>query len=276
MPEDGAAGAAAGAAATGETANAAPPAGANAETSATTSSADDAFWERLSAADPDELVKRHPRLAGRIGTLSQKQAERLTAQQMEQYRTEQAKLAAADLYRREQEERVRLAREDPDQLAERVLAEVAEQGRESERAQHWAQYQQVTNQRLQAQIDAIYESPEIKALWESGSDEIRKQLDYRNYPDFTQFSIGVAKAYAADQVGKRGEEVAKARLEAIQADTKTAQFRRDGAAAADLNLTGGPNPGHVYTREEIARMDTATYRKHKAAIYQQEADGLIQ
>lgn len=243
-------------------------------TQATAPGSDD-IWERVTALDPDELVKKHPRLAGRLGTMSQKQAEKLAEQHVAQYRQQEAQRLAAEAVQREQQERIRLAREDPDRLAEQVLAEAAQHSQASERAQLWQQYEAETRNRLQAQINAIYDKPGVKALWESGDDALRKRLDYRTYKDFTDFVEGVADAIADHRAGTKADSLAKARLEALQADRQTEQFRRDGARAADLGLGGGPPAGHVFTREEIARMDTPTYRKYKSAIYEQEAAGLI-
>lgn len=280
--ENGSAGAAGAPSATVEAAAAgrrdpltAPPAGLGAPHGATDSPSQPDIWEQVSGLDPDELVKRHPRLAGRLGTMSQKQAQTLAAQQVAEYRQQEAQRIAAEMFQREQAERIRLAREDPDRLAQQVLAEAAQSSQANERAQQWQEYVQATQARLQEQIDAIYQEPEVKELWESGDDAMRRRLDYRSYPDFTKFSLGIAKALVDSASGKRAEELAKARLEALQADSKTQQFRRDGAAGADLGLGGGPPAGHVFTREEITRMDTATYRKYKAAISEQEAAGLI-
>lgn len=273
--ENGSAGAAGAPSATVEAAAAAPPAGLGAPNGATDSPSQPDIWEQVSGLDPDELVKRHPRLAGRLGTMSQKQAQTLAAQQVAEYRQQEAQRIAAEMFQREQAERIRLAREDPDRLAQQVLAEAAQSSQANERAQQWQEYVQATQARLQEQIDAIYQEPEVKELWESGDDAMRRRLDYRSYPDFTKFSLGIAKALVDSASGKRAEELAKARLEALQADSKTQQFRRDGAAGADLGLGGGPPAGHVFTREEITRMDTATYRKYKAAISEQEAAGLI-
>ncbi len=257
------------------TAPAASPADSAGSDQATTTASQPDIWEQVNSLDPDELVKRHPRLAGRLGTMSQKQAQRLADEQVNAYRQQEAQRIAAEQFQRDQQERIRLAREDPDRLAQQVLAEAAEHSQASERAQVWQQYEQATRAKLQSQIDAIYEEPEVKELWESGDDALRKRLDYRSYPDFTKFSVGVAKALAEAYASKKGEELARVRLEALQADSKTQQFRRDGAAVTDLGLGGGPPAGHVFTREEIARMDTATYRKYKSAIYEQESAGLI-
>lgn len=234
------------------------------------------IWDQIASLDPDELVKKHPRLAGRLGTMSQKQADRLAEERIAAYRQQEAQRVAAEMLQREQQERIRLAREDPDKLAERVLAEEAQNSQASERAQLWQRYETETKARLQQQIDAIYEDPEVRELWDNGDEALRKRLDFRSYPDFTKFTIGLAKVLREVGASKQADELAKARLEALQADSKTQQFRRDGAAGADLGLGGGPPGGRVFTREELDAMSVTEYRKHKTAIDAQVAAGLVQ
>lgn len=42
---------------------------------------DEAFWARVAASDPQELVRRHSRLQGHVGNLAQREAQRITQQQ---------------------------------------------------------------------------------------------------------------------------------------------------------------------------------------------------
>lgn len=274
--ETGQAGAAGAPTATVETANAAPPAGTGAPDGATDSASQTPdIFAQLATLDADEIIAKHPKLAGRLGTLAQKQAQDVARREIEAFKQAEQQRIAAEAYQREQDERIRLAREDPDRLAEQILAEAAEAGRNVERSQLWSEYENQTRARLQQQIDSVYQQPGVKEIWESGDETVRQKLDYRRYKDFTSFVVGVADVIADDRANKKGESIAKARLEALQADSQTQQFRRDGAQVTDLGLGGGPPAGHVFTREEIAGMDTATYRKFKAAIYEQEANGLI-
>lgn len=84
---------------------------------------------------------------------------------------------------------------------------------------------------------------------------------------FTHVADVTAKRVAADYEG---------RLERQKADYES----RLGRAASQLPTTetGGRAVGapvRTFTRDEIARMDTATYKRNKAAIYEQERLGQI-
>ena len=276
MPdENGAAGQGGPSSATGSAA-AAPPAGQGGSDQATSSTDGDGIWAQVLTLDADELVKRHPKLAGRIGTLSQKQAQALAAQQMNDYRQSEATRLAAEQQQRTRNERVRLAREDPDQLAQQVLTEEAQSERDQVEAQLWGRFEQHTKGQLQAQIDGIYQDPEIQDILANGDVETIRRLDYRQYPDFTKFSLGVARVLRDAHAGKLANDLAKGRTEAMMADQQSQRLRRDGANGADLGLSSGLAAGHIFTREELASMPMSEYKKHKAVIEKQAEEGLIQ
>lgn len=275
--EGGPAGAAGASTATVVAEPSAPPAGTDAPSGATATQSEQQspadIWAQVANLDPDELVKKHPRLAGRLGTMSQKQAERLAAQQVEAYRQQEAARFAAEQLQRDAQERIRLAREDPDKLAERVLAEEARSAEASREHDTWRRYEDETRTRLQAQIDAVREQPIFKEVAEHGTEVQQKALDYRQYRDFTAYVTGVAEAVADYRAAKKADELAKARLEALQADSKTQQFRREGANGADLGLGGGPPGVRDFTPEEVANFTPDEWRKYKAHVLAQAEAG---
>lgn len=257
-----------------------PPANATAsgtatETPAEGTSADDDRWAWLDGVDPDELIRKLPKLQGKVGARAQQQAEKIATERIDKLQADQRATQQQAAETAEREERQRLARENPDALAEKILADEAAREERALEQQRFVEQQNQMAQHIETELNAVYSRPAVKALMDSGDEATRNRLNWRNYRTFAEFVEGVGEALTDHRANAKAEELAKARLEAMQRDGQAGRFRTEGAGGADLGLSGGVPGGRLFTREEIADMPLDEYRKHKGAIAQQAAAGLI-
>ena len=229
------------------------------------------IWARLAEADPDEVLRRLPRLQGKVGALAQSQAQK----QLDAFKAEQAQAARVVAEQADRAERQRLARENPDALAERVLVEEATRTAAEQDQSRWQAQQEALASHLQEQLNGVYAIPVVKELWEKGDDAAKAKLDWRKYPTFAAFVESVAEAVAESKADARAEVLAKARVEAMTRDGRVQRMAGEAQAnGADLGLGGIPG-GRLYSAADLASMPLEEYRKNRASIEAQAAQGLI-
>lgn len=275
--------------ATTEPAEAAPVAEADGQVEAAAPEQTAEFdWSRLETVDLDELIQKAPklkdRLEGKAGALAQKQAEKLARERFEGWQREQHTRLQAEAHQREQDELRRLATEDPDKLAERVLTQDEQRRKQAEDRQReqatFDRFQREVGGHLEAQLQDIYSEPEFKELWESSDPETRRALDWKSHPSFAKFTAALARAYADHHASERAETLAKSRFDAHLLDEQARRMKAEGKDRPDLALQAAVPGGKLYTREDLARMMSsregrAEWKANKHIIDQQIAQGLI-
>jgi hypothetical protein len=245
--------------------------------SAPEANTEDEIWARLSELDPDEVIRRNPKLQGKVGSLAQQQAQRALAQRDQERMAEMAQQAR----QRERAELRRLAEENPDALAARVVADTARAEMAERDRSLAAQAVDREHQKLAGELNALYQKPIIREIWEQADEATRSKLNWTNYdsiPDFMDAASDVISDYRAEKkAGAKAEELAKKRFEAYQKDQKVEAVKSDAATtASDLNLDGLSSGTRIFTRAEIKAMSLDEYNQHQSAILAQSRAGYIQ
>lgn len=225
--------------------------------------------------DPDELVKRFPKLQTRIGHLAQKQAQQQAQAQMEAFRADQQRLAEVQRQQEQLAEMEALARQDPEApLSQKVLSDTLKQRSQAQKLEEWKALREDMARGVQKQIEAVYEKPEVKALWDAADEATRKRMDYRTYADFSDFVMGVSDVLGEARVNARADELAKARIKAMEATNKIAAAT-NGAERPDLGLGDGAPGARRFSRSDIASMSLAEFKKNESEIDRQAREGQI-
>ncbi len=244
-----------------------------AETEAASTEVD--IWAKLSELDPDELIRRNPRLQGKVGSLAQQQAQRL-ASEIEQKNA--ARIAAQAEASRRAELR-RLAEENPDALATRVVADLAQQEREERERASITRTTESLHQQLAQELNSFYDRAIVKEVWEHATPEMKQKLTWTNYndiPSFLEAASDIISDYRAEKKSTtKAEELAKKRYEAMVKEAQLAAVKSDAESGTDLNLDSMSSGTKIFTRQEIRDMSLEEYRKHKTTIAAQRAAGLI-
>jgi hypothetical protein len=232
----------------------------------------------LADADPEELIRRFPKLQGKLGALAQRQASQQAAAIREEYERQKA-----DELERQRIAYLRdLAKDDPESpLSQAVLKQAIEDERrraEAERQQlnrqQWDAMTQQMAEGLNKQLTAVLEDPKVKEVWQSGDTETRRRLDFKSYDSHTAYVLGVASVLAEHDLQRQADKLAKAREKAADASDKVAEIKKT-AERPDLGL-GGAAPGtKIWTRSELRNIDPADWKTHKAEILRQQDEGLI-
>jgi hypothetical protein len=222
--------------------------------------------------DVDELIRRHPKLQGKIGALSQKQAlaeiQRLTRQrQMEQ---------EAQMERARREELRQLARNDPDRLAEVVQRDLRKEDVQARERELWMRFQRETGGQLESQFNEFYQRPIVKEVWAKTDDATRAKLDWRNYD-----SVGEWAEAAADVLAEhKADSKARKRVEAATKSGRVEAMAGEASEGVDLGLGGMVEGGRRFRRSEIDPkspnyMGRDLWRRNAKAIEYQIDHGLL-
>ena len=245
------------------------------EAEATPASPED-IWAKVAELDLDELIRRNPRLQGKVGSLAQQQSQRAISE----FQTRQTAELAEQAKRTERAELARLAREDPDALAARVVTDLAKTEFEENNRSQAARAVEAEHTKLANELNALYEKPIVKELWDQADADTRAKMTWTNYntiSEFMEVMSDVISDYRAEKkVGTKAEELAKKRFEAMVKESKIEGVKSDAeTAASDLNLDGLSSSEHIYTPAEIAAMTLEEYRQVKTKIRAQAAAGYI-
>lgn len=247
--------------------------------SAAAASEENDIWAKLAELDPEEIIRRNPRLQGKVGSLAQQQAQR-EAQRLrsewEQQRTAEANRRAEQAKR----ERLRqLAEADPDRLATEVVADLARTEQEERERERLAQTQNQLHAQLAQELNSFYQRPIVQEIWKQADAETQQKLNWTNYddiPSFLEAAADIVSEFKAEKkVSTKAEELAKKRFEALVKESKIESVKADAEQTTDLNLDSRFNGQKIFTREEIKAMPLEEYRKNKSAIRAQVAAGLI-
>lgn len=243
---------------------------------ASTTQLDDAFWARLSEIDPDEIIRRNPRVQGKVGALAQRQSDQARRQAEQEF---QGQLASIRDARATEDERARLrqlATTDPDKLAEATLTKLAMDEFNDTQRKMLSDQQAQMSQALAGQLNRFYERPLFQEVWEQADADTRAKLSWTNYQDIPSFFEAAAEIITDFRSEKKASTLANKRLEALQKDAKLSQVTADAdAGQPGANLDGLSNAGHVFTQAEVSAMDMPTFSKNKSVINAQYAAGLI-
>jgi hypothetical protein len=179
---------------------------------------DDTFWRRLDEVDPDEVIRRSRRLAGKVGS----EADRLADKRLQQRQVEETRRKAI-------EDRRRLRDEDPLGYVEREKQEEAEA------------------ERLQAmwgEVDAAL----VNNLWKKLPEAVQSKLGNKTYAGSPAES---RVAFIEDVLETLAEMRSTEAVRKAEADwnSKLKQARKDATEAgrldalADANADDSPDTG---------------------------------
>lgn len=236
----------------------------------------DDIWARVAELDLDELIRRNPRLQGKVGSLAQQQSQKAISEYQSRA-VREAEERAAEAHRAEL---LDLARNNPDALAERVAADIAKQTVEERTRSQTARAIEAEHTKLANELNAFYRKPIVEEVWGNADAETRAKLTWTNYDTVTDFLEAAAEVLSEYRSEKKSaakaEELAKKRFEAMMKEANIEKVKTDAESAkADLNLDGLSSGTRIFTREEIKAMPLEEYRKHKTAIRAQVAAGYV-
>ena len=157
----------------------------------------------LSRFTPEQIIRAHPGVAGKVGAIGQKLANDLAAKQLEEERRRRAELED----QAEEDELLRLAETDPEAHA-RANAERILRKRNQNKA---VEVDKAASDRygamLQEEMDAIYKTPTLNALAQHLTDEqlasmYWKNGKYRGFADWAEGMIQTVMEFAREETRK--------------------------------------------------------------------------
>lgn len=247
-------------------------------TAESTTNTDDAFWARLAEVDPDEVIRRSPKVQGKVGALAQQQTQKAVRDTDARYQTQIAEAREATRVAEERATRRRLAEQDPDALAAKILADTAlEEYQENQTKLLQAQRGEMSRA-LADRLDKFQAKPIFMEAWTDATPEQKKRLDWTQYKEIDDFFEAAAEVISDHRSEKKADALATKRLEAMRKEGTIEGIKADAAAGgADLNLDGMSAGSHIFSEAEIkANIGNSAWRKANiAAINQQAAAGLI-
>jgi len=264
--------------ATAQSTDVAPPTEATVEAAGTTAASLEDIWARVAELDPEELIRKNPRLQGKVGALAQQQAQRARQEADAAYN---ARIEAA----RVAEERAtmrRLADTDPDALAVRIQADLARTEYQEQQTRLLEAQQAEMSRSLAERLDKFYSKPIFVEAWNEASPADREKLKWANYREIDEFFEAAAEVIAEHRSNKKAESKAEAlatkRLEALQKASAVDGVKAEAAGGrADLNLDGLSGGDHIFSESEIrANIGNSAWRKaNLSKINAQAAAGLV-
>ncbi len=258
---------------TGES-TAAPTDGGQAE--ATTGAED--MWARVLELDPDELIRRNPRLQGKLGAMAQQQSQRATQEAEARYNEQIATAREAQRVAEERSTRRRLAETDPDALAAKVIADEARAEWQEQQKTLLDTQRGEMSRAIATRLDAFYNKPIFKETWEAATPDQRTKLSWTNYREIDDFFEAAAEIISDHRSEKKAEVLAQKRLEALQKEHAVEAVKAEAAnGRADLNLDGLSTGEHIFSQSEIkANVGNSDWRKaNLSKVNAQAAAGLI-
>lgn len=264
--------------ATAQSTDVAPPTEATVETTAAAAAPVEDIWARVAELDPEELIRKNPRLQGKVGALAQQQAQRARAEADAAYnaRMEAARIAEERATMR------KLATEDPDALALRVQADIARTEYQEQQNRLLEAQQAEMSRSLAERLDRFQSKPIFLEAWNEVTPAEREKLKWTNYREIDEFFEAAADVIAEHRSAKKAEAKAEAlaakRLEALQKERAVEGVKAEAAGGrADLNLDGLSSGDHIFSESEIrANIGNAAWRKaNLAKVNAQAQAGLV-
>lgn len=264
--------------ATAQSTDVAPPTEATVEPTAAAAPSVEDIWARVAELDPEELIRKNPRLQGKVGALAQQQAQRAKAEAEAAYnaRMEAARIAEERATMR------KLATEDPDALALRVQADIARTEYQEQQNRLLEAQQAEMSRSLAERLDRFQSKPIFLEAWNEVTPAEREKLKWTNYREIDEFFEAAADVIAEHRSAKKAEAKAEAlaakRLEALQKERAVEGVKAEAAGGrADLNLDGLSSGDHIFSESEIrANIGNAAWRKaNLAKVNAQAQAGLV-
>lgn len=258
---------------------AAPPVESTAEVAA--AAAED-IWARIADLDPEELIRKHARLQGKVGALAQQQAQRARQEAERQYQEQIAAQREAARIAEERATKRRLATEDPDALAARIQAELAQQEYQEQQQRLLEAQRGEMSRALAERLDKFQSKPIFLEAWNEADAETRQRLSWTNYREIDDFFEAAAEVISEHRANKKAvakaEELASKRLEALQKERAVEGVKAEAAdGRADLGLDGVSTGEHIFSESEIrANIGNPAWRKaNLSKVNAQAQAGLI-
>lgn len=244
----------------------APPAQAEVESPAATPTPDEAaYWQWLQGRDPDELLARHQRLAGKIGEKADKLAQKRVAEQR-----------AQDEARRQEEERRRLRDEDPYKYAETEREREAEQAKANAFLSEVDQMLYSLHGELPPDIQQTLGGKQYSgnSPWESRTAYLRDVLGQLGQT--REAALSDLKASHAQEKADWEKETARRVKEAREAGYKEGLGKANGSEPVP-DLSGGDTSGGALSDAEWQshKQDRTWIRENKARINEAVAAGRL-
>jgi hypothetical protein len=258
------------------TVTAAPPSEVTADTSADAAAED--IWAKVLELDPEELIRKNPKLQGKLGALAQLLGQRYAQETSQRYEQQIAEGRERERIANERAERKRLAENDPDALAARVLADEARTEFQEQQRQLLERQRSEMSRSLATRLDAFTQKPIFAEAWEAATPDERKKLDWTNYREIDDFFADAAEVISEHRASKKADALSAKRLEAARKESAIEGVKAEAAnGRADLNLDGMSTGEHIFSESEIrANIGNAAWRKaNLSKINQQAAAGLI-
>lgn len=216
--------------------------------------ANDDIWDRASALDADELLRRHPKLQGKLGSLAQKQAQK-----------EAERLADSIVERRLAEKEAASERQRLEELADEGDLYALGQVKKSE-IQKTRQQQSKSLERVHLERDIWSKNVDpvllgfMEELDETERDSVKGRYEKGEYGEDP---VGARKAYFKDVMERFAKrEIAKTRKKWEKDELPALVKERlsegiDGEPSPDSGA-GGTAPRGPMTQEEFDRIKNNT------------------
>jgi hypothetical protein len=225
----------------------------------------DALLQRL---DPREIIRRHPGVQGSLGALAQKQARELAAKELEEQRRRERELQD----QQEEEELVRLAEENPEAAARGFAERTARKRSQNSNVAREQSIREEYGAMLDSEMNAIYETPIMRELANSMTDEQIVRLWWKNgeYNSFAAWAQGMLQQVREFGREEGRKEAAKSapsnpRLQS-QAPTRTGpRTRTSDDYSSGLGESIDDTPGK-YGPGSVKKMDFSEYARHRDEI----------
>jgi hypothetical protein len=239
----------------------------------------DDIWAKVLELDPEELIRKYPKLQGKVGSLAQQQTQR----EIQRLNSEWEQRRTADLEERAKQQRRaelrQLATSDPDALAARVVTDLTQEELQDRDRRRIAQVREEHYQQLAGELNSFYRKPIVEEVWAQADADTRAKLTWTNYndiPSFLEAAADIISDYRSEKkASAKAESLAKQRLEALQKEAKIEAVQADAQGKTDLNLDGLSSGTRIFTRAEIQAMSLEEYRKNASAIMAQSRAGYI-
>lgn len=241
----------------------APPSEATVDTAGAAAATLDDIWARVAELDPEEMIRKNPRLQGKVGALAQQQAQRARAESDAAHNARMEATRVAD----ERATMRRLAQEDPDALALRVQADLARTEYQEQQQRLLDAQQSEMSRSLAERLDRFQSKPIFLEAWNEVTPADRERLKWTNYREIDEFFEAAADVIAEHRSEKKSaakaETLAVKRLEALQKERAIDGVKAEAAdGRADLNLDGMSSSDHIFSESEIrANIGNAAWRK---------------
>ncbi|MFN8525111.1 MAG: hypothetical protein U0821_18600 [Chloroflexota bacterium] len=239
---------------------------------------DQDIWAKVTELDPEELIKRHPKLQGKIGSAAQKLAQRQTQETLDRATREAAAQQQKQQQAADRAKLRELADSDPDELA-RVIKERESRAEADEAsASARAEYEQHVARQVQQQIDDVWNDDDSQEFLASLTEDQRQALNpysgkFQSFGQWTKSFIKARTAYERTKLPQ--SKAVQERVAAEMKDQRLEQMTNEEPLGANLGVGGVSPGGQIFTASQIGAMSPEEYAKNRAAILAQYQSGQL-